>query len=353
MAVVFVEGFDTYNGVSNTATAGGLNARWVGSTNVGLITGRFGGQALSMSYSTSDKHLYTFLSTTYTQGTLGFAFYATSYPSANCDLAYVGTGLSGSAQLSVVYRTDGSLAVYRGAIQAAGTLLGVTAPATITIASWSYIELEFVIDNSAGSAALYVNNTSALTVTGVDTQNLAGNTYNALVFGTPSGVGFAFSARFDDVYITDTPNRLGEQRVLTTYVDADSTPSEWSTSAGGSTAPYTMIDETLCDGDTTYIYSGTPGESAIFSTQNPSVVPTSVQAVQIGGFARKTDTGVRGIQLQYVDGVGSTFNSSTFVLAGGPGYGRQLNLYNTNPGTGLAWTAAELNAMRIGVRVST
>lgn len=351
MAVIFVEGFDAYNGGANTATAGGLFSRWIGTGAPGA--GRFGGQSYYAGFTNFERGIIASLPGSYTTGTYGFAMLLSGVLSNVLNVAGIGTDILFDASLSVeaqIYlrvNADKTMSVLRG-----NTVL-LTTTQQVLPGSWDYIELEFLIDPSVGFANLYINNSLAGSVTGVNTQNLATSAVTQVTLGTNSTLNtITDGVYYDDVYVTDTPSRLGEQRVLTTYVDADSTPSEWGTSTP-SAAPYTMLDETLCDGDTTYIYSGTAGASAIFSTQNPSVVPTSVQAVQIGGFARKTDTGARGVQLQYVDGAGSTFNSSTFVLAGGPGYGRQLSLYNTNPGTGLAWTAAELNAMRIGVRVST
>ena len=349
MAVVFVEGFDTYNGTGNTLTAPGVLTRWSGS---GLTpaTGRFGGQ--SVYGNNPNRVAMAQLPGTYTSGCIGTALFVTGGNGGPASYGLFGVAatpyssvnaMGGQGQFYITMDSGPNICVYRG------TTLLATSPTTITTNVWHYVEVEFVISDTVGEVRVYLDNNSTpiINLSGIDTKYQTENGFSYIGLS-----GFSVSVGYmDDMYITDTPNRLGEQRVLTTYVDADSTPSEWSTSAGGSTAPYTMLDETLCDGDTTYIYSGVAGRAAVFSTQNPSVVPTSVNAVQVGGYARKTDTGVRGVQLQYVDGAGSTFNSSEFTLSGG--YVRQISLYGTNPGTGLPWTAAELNAMRIGVRVST
>jgi len=352
MAIVFVEGFDMYNGLTNTATAGGITSRWDYFANLSLLAGRFGGQAAAIAYGTSSKYLAASLGASYTQGALGFAFYASALPSNNIDIAYVGTTAS-LAQLSVVFTVGGGLAVYRG-ILGTGTsaLLGATALNIIPVGAYSYIELEFVIDNSVGSAILYLSGTPVLTLSGVDTQNLTDNTFSLLSFGTPGGLGYGFVGRFDDVYLTDTPSRLGEQRVFTANVDADASPSDWAAS-GGAVAPYTMIDEVLCDGDTTYISSSTLNARAMFGVGNLPVSPTGIQAVQISSFGRKTDTGLRKIQLQYEDASANLYTSSEYTLAGGPGYGRQIDLLQNNPITTAGWTASEVNAMKIGVKVST
>lgn len=346
MAIIAVEGFDAYNGVTNTSTAVGILSRWASESTSALATvaGRFGGQALQCR--DANRPTYLPLGTTYTSGCVGFAISIPVPPGDTYPFVGVGVGAAGeSATSQFNLGFNGSNIVLRRG----GTVLA-TSTATFPFGVWNYIEVEFVISDTVGEVRVYFNNdpTPIISVSGVDTRYQADAGFNAVGFNMAAGASIYTS--IDDVYITDTPNRLGEQRVLTTYVDADSAPSDWSASTPGAD-PYTMLNEVLCDGDTTYIYSGTAGESAVFSTQNPSITLTSVEAVQIGGFARKTDTGVRGIQLQYVNGGGSTYNSSESIL--GTGYSRPVNLLATNPGTGLAWTAAELNAMRIGVRIST
>lgn len=355
MAVILVEGFDAYNGAGNTSTAVGLTSRWsLSSTaflNVSSTTPYDVGQSLSVTYGTiNTKAASIALSSNNSAGCIGFNFKLSTVPTGTVTLVQLlfNSASSGQRQLAFMCSSDGRLLVGNGTLSDPTAIY--TSSSTLNPLSWNYVEFEFTISNASGSVNMYVNGALFDSASGLDTQSQSGSDYNTLVIGGFNSTGQGATAYIDDLYLTDTASYLGPQRVLTTYVDADSAPSDWSASTPGAD-PYTMLDEVLCDGDTTYIYSGTAGESAVFSTQNPSITLTSVEAVQIGGFARKTDTGVRGIQLQYVNGGGSTYNSSESIL--GTGYSRPVNLLATNPGTGLAWTAAELNAMRIGVRIST
>lgn len=352
MAVIFVEGFDAYNGVSNTtATAIGFFSRWVNpsgsATAFSTITGRFGGQGVGISTSTSatnSKLLYVPITGANT-GTVGFAFY---YSEAGTDVIFsLYQGTVGShatnAQLSIGITATGRLRVLRGA-----TVLFTTTD-TYNTGVWNYIELEFFIADTGGFANLYVNGALAGSISGADTRNVAAtDTYNFIAIGADVNNSDPFYA-YDDLYVTDTATRLGEQRVTTVVPTSDGTPSQWAAS-GGAVAPFTMVDEVLCNGDVDYIFDGTVNDRAVFNMASIGATPLSVSAVQIGTFTRKTDTGFRAIQLQYVDSGGTAYDSASQTL--GTNYGRQFSLLATNPATSTAWTPAEANTLKTGVKVS-
>lgn len=343
MAVVYVEGFDMYNGITNTATAGGASVRGTYAGSFSLAVGRFGGQALQLtSTGTSNKYAVLGLPASYPTGTLGFALSQISI-----FLSSAGQLISVGEQINLLVLNTNAIAVRRGT-----TVLGTTANNVFTLNSWCYIEMEYVVSTTVGIVNLYVNGAPVLSISGVNTQNQATDTTNTITISSNLTSGTAgANFLFDDMYLTDTVTRLGEQRVFTANVDADASPSDWAAS-GGAVAPYTMIDEVLCDGDTTYISSSTLNARAMFGVGNLPVSPTGIQAVQISSFGRKTDTGLRKIQLQYEDASANLYTSSEYTLAGGPGYGRQIDLLQNNPITTAGWTASEVNAMKIGVKVS-
>ena len=356
MAVVFVEGFDMYNGVGNTtASAVGVSARW-NAGNTALTTGRFGGQAFIVpSGSNSSRGAVVTLPATYTSGAIGFAVYLPSLSGGgsgqNAALAVLGLN---SLTPGIDFYSRGQLFIssyIAGGVQV-GTFTTpdmINATGVLTAGTWAYIELEFVISDTVGTLNLYINGTLAGSASGQDTKYLAGAGFNQIGLGPGNYMGLSSGAYFDDLYVTDTPTRLGEQRVVTTYVDADSSNISWSPNTG--TTLYTRINETLCDGDTSYVYAGTLNADAVFGVQDLPVVPIGVNAVQIGSFTRKTDTGLRTVALQYQTPTGVQYNSSDYTL--GSSYGRQINLLPTNPATGSPWTASEINAMKIGVKVTT
>lgn len=348
MAVVFVEGFDAYNGAGNTLTAPGLLSRWTinGSGTVSLVPGRFGGQAFQATLSPYDAGLGAPVPTTSSSGTFGCAMYLTS--AGTKGLINFATGFSLASRQFTLATNNGYFVIGTDAFSSPypNTII-YTCPVAVPLNQWFYFELEFVISNTVGEIRMYYNGALVGSATGLDTQtSTTTSSWGYLQLGLDSSAGTRW---FDDLYITDTPVRLGEQRVATVVPTSDGTPSQWAAS-GGAVAPYTMVDEVLCNGDTDYIYDGTLGDRAVFNMASTGATPLSVSAVQIGTFSRKTDTGYRAIQLQYVDGGGTAYSSSDITL--NTSYLRQVSLLGTNPATSTAWTPSEANALKTGVRIS-
>lgn len=352
MAVIFVDGFDAYNGITNiTASAIGLFSRWTSVSGqvspFSMVTGRFGGQGIrsNTGFSISANKTLSVPVTGANTGTVGFAFNASRNDTVVIFALYQGTvgSFATNAQLSIQLTLNGTLQVLRGA-----TVLFTTAD-TYNTGVWNYIELEFFIADTGGFANLYVNGALAGSISGADTRNVAAtDTYNFIgIGGDTNGSEAIFS--YDDLYLTNTATRLGEQRVVTVVPTSDGTPSQWAAS-GGAVAPFTMVDEVLCNGDVDYIFDGTINDQAVFNMASTGATPLSVSAVQIGTFTRKTDTGTRAIQLQYVDSGGTAYDSASQTL--GTNYIRQVSLLENNPATATAWTPAEANALKTGVKVS-
>ena len=348
MAVVFVEGFDAYNGAGNTLTAPGLLSRWTvnGSGNPSLVPGRFGGQAFQAATGSFDGILGSPIPTTSNSGAFGCAMYLTS--AGTKGLITFATGFAVNSRQFCLATNNGYFVIGTGSSSSAyPDTVVYTCPVLVPLSQWFYLEIEFVISNTVGEIRMYYNGALVGSATGLDTQTSATtSSWGYLQLGTDTLAGTRW---FDDLYITDTPVRLGEQRVATVVPVSDGTPSQWAAS-GGAVAPYTMVDEVLCNGDTDYIYDGTLGDRAVFNMASTGATPVSVSAVQIGTFSRKTDTGYRAIQLQYVDGGGTAYSSSDITL--GTAYNRQVNLLGTNPATSTAWTPSEANALKTGVRIS-
>ena len=354
MAVILVEGFDAYNGTgTSTATTVGVRSRWsvpdvtyTGS----MVAGRFGGQAWRQAYSGGLQGGSISVSSA-SQGSVGVAIYVEVAASNNtaCQLVGFYSGGAGNTQrqFGIVLTTTGALAVFTGSANA-GTVLYTTGPNVAPTGRWTYIEAEFLISDTVGYVNLYANGALVGSVSNVDTKTLASGTFDTFVINNPAD-NPTYSVSYDDIYVTDTPTRLGEQRVVTVVPTSDGTPSQWAAS-GGAVPPYTMVDEVLCNADVDYIFDGTVNDRAVFNMASTGATPVSVSAVQIGTFTRKTDTGTRAIQLQYVDSGGTAYDSASQTL--GTNYGRQVSVLTNNPATATAWTPAEANALKTGVKVS-
>lgn len=237
MAVVFVEGFDAYNSVSNSTAGSTASGNWIwGGDGCSLVAGRYGGQALfkvgsaSSGDSGTGYNLYNNFGSI-TQGCLGFAFRTSIFPTntSTCFLYLTTTNLA--SQLALRVGPSGEIVVARtnGGVQGSiGTILGTTANNVIALGAWNYIEMEFVISDTVGVINLYVNGQSLLSLSGVDTKtNATLSTVTTVYLGDNTSIVGKGSYTFDDMYITDTPARLGEQRIETLYPSADTAQLQW------------------------------------------------------------------------------------------------------------------------------
>lgn len=347
MAVVFTEGFDYYNGVGTmTSTTVGAATRWNYASG-SMVAGRFGGQAYSLP-TASNVLIYARLPASYNSGCVGFAFNGTG---GNSNNSYAIFGVSSAGPGNTNFA--GSLAQFRLNINTAGqvqilrgTTILATSTASIIFNVWNYIEVEFVISATVGEVRVYLNSDPipAINISGINNKNETASGFEYIIFGAVPGT----NGSFDDVYVTDTPTRLGEQRVVTSYPTSDVLTAFWSSSTGGA-APYTMIDETTCDADVTYVSSNTFNSRLVVGMPTLPVVPINVNAVQIVGFARKDETQFRQLALEYENTAGAVSTGASYTLGGS--YTRMQNLYIENPLTAAPWTATDVNSMKIGARV--
>lgn len=358
MAIPLIDGFDTYNG---TGTNTGLQAKWTpvsivtaSPNNASMTTGRFSGQAARIAWTGGGGErsggYSRLLPSTYSSFTLGTAFRISTLTNvATTALPGIMHFREGTTyHLIITLTSDGKLNVYRASSASAGTLLGSTAAGTIIANTWHYIEAEVVINDSTGRVTLYVDGVQVLNLTSqdtrnggtgvVDTINISGNTGNPSL-STPS-------IDFDDLYFRDSATRLGERRVETLYPNSD-VAQGFARSAGSTN--YTLENEAQVDGDTTYVQGSTVGDVDTYGMDNLSSNPTTIDAVQISAYARKTDAASRSIALQVKSGA-TTSDGSNYALAAS--YSKFERILETDPNTGSAWTRTNVDALQGGPKVT-
>jgi hypothetical protein len=248
-------------------------------------------------------------------------------------------------QLSVRWTTGGAFLISRN-----GTTLA-TSTQTLLANKWYYIEFQATINASTGSYTLKVIDggveTTWLTATGVNTQSTGNATTNGMQLAQNNAL-----LTVDDFYCLNSSGSvnntfLGECRILTSFPTADSaTNKAWTPDTG--TAHFSRVnDATNPDDDTSYVYSATAGQLDTYSFA--TVSPTgAVAAVQTSLCARKDDVGSRTISSEYrgggvnYDGVNQFSPGSQYFIF------RQI--YETDPATGLVWTASGINAGEFGVK---
>lgn len=346
MAIVLVEGYDAYNGTSS-ATPGSLASSWY---NIGsgfsLVSGRYGGQAVRCAQTISvTANMRKGLPTSLTQGAVGFAI----RPIFQSSGVWVQVGLWDSTNRGLSLRINQDLSISIGLNGGSNTdynlatVFATTPAATLTLNTWSYIELEFTVSNTTGSYNLYVNGGLASSGTNLDT--LSTSSYTVLCLGG-TFAGTSTTYEFDDVYVTDTATRLGEQRVETLYPNADTAQKQWTASTGSDN--YAMIDETTMN-TTDYVYTSTLNNYDLYDFGNLSTTPTSISAVTVSALAQKDNVGTRAIATP-IKSSSTTSDGGNIYLAGG--WSVSSRILETDPNTSTAWTASGVNNLQAGVKVT-
>lgn len=346
-AVTGMESFDMYNG---TGTQTGLQAKWTGIvdlTKISLVAGRFGGQALRMinDAGTSTPAAYRlFPSSTGASFSAGFAIRLSNFNSTVAASYAVYLGDSSVAHLAIGFTATGAIRLMRGT-----TLLATSALDWLAASSWGYIEIEAFLDDTTGTANVYVDGNLALTFAG-DTRNGGTATINRVGMSTnypgSTAPNAGVNMDLDDVYINDSITRLGGSKIEVLRPSAD-VSVQWTPNSGANN--YSRVNETLVDGDTTYVEAGTIGFQDLYDIPSLSSSPAIIHAVQVSSFPRKTDAGDRAINHTVKSGA-TTSQGSDFYLSSS--YSKYERILNTDPNTGLAWDNAAINALQIGPRIS-
>lgn len=338
-----------YNG---TGANTGLQARW---TDIAtgffgddfMVAGRFGGQAYaSQGITTTSGGAMRAPFTTNASVSVGFAF--------KCDNLTNQTPIfwlldsSGAYQVGLVLNTNGSITAGRFTSSSAFTSLGTSALATISASTWYYITVEVTISDTVGVFRVYVDSNPVITVTGADTRSGL-TTVTFVQFGHHTSAGSSgHKWIFDDVYILDVATKLTDDvRIETIRPSADTAQKQLTPDTG--TVNFSRVNETLVNGDTSYVFGSSVGHYDLYDLADLSSTPTTVFGVNIVSFPRKTDAGVRSLYNVAKSGV-TLSNGPSVNLSSS--YGRIDRVVEDNPDTATPWTYASINALQVGPKVN-
>lgn len=342
---LLLEGFDLYNG--SGADGAGLLASWQrpGTTGtVSMVAGRFGGQAVQMRDGVGNTSLIrrTF-GIANSAFSLGFAFRQTNFPGVTNDTVLL-IEMAGSTQLSVgLDCVTGSVIVYRGN---GTTALITSAAGLMSSGTYAYVELFGTIHQTTGTLDLYVNGAFIGNYTG-DTAALGNITYDGIAIRGQDGTGATSNTEFDDMFMTDTAARVGECKVETLRPVADTADKAWTASSGSDN--YAMVDEaqvSLAD----YVTGAAVNDLDLYELANLATTPLTVHAVKAKVFAGKTDAQTRKIAT-VIRSNATDSQSADFALAP-QSVGFNAAPLPLDPDGAVAWTAAKVNALKAGVKVT-
>lgn len=262
-------------------------------------------------------------------------------------------------QFWLQFEDVGVIRLYRGgnsSVDASGGALVATSAAKVWHEDeWDYVEVKFIISDTAGMVEVRVNKVVVISYLG-RTSNL-----HPAVLSLPSGWDTLFyqgginntddfgGIRWDDRYILDNTGSnntdyLGNVRVNLQKTTAPGDLTDMS--VFGATANWDAVNDTPLD-DTEYVYSSLVGDRDLY-TMDPNVTAQNIFGIQVVGAWRQDDaTQMNGHHLIKTGGV--VYEGGDNNLAQTYHYYR--NVWELNPFTGVGWTAADLNAIQAGQKL--
>lgn len=117
----------------------------------------------------------------------------------------------------------------------------------------------------------------------------------------------------------------------------------------GGSANTAGVSEPLANGDTDYVYDATVGDEDLYQVDSLPVTPIAIVGVVTKLYCKKSDSGTRQAQIRLASGATEVGGVDTAISST---YGYLSRVDTTDPNTGAAWTAAAVNACKIGQKVT-
>jgi hypothetical protein len=261
-----------------------------------------------------------------------------------------------STQVELKLGADANFSVTR-----AGTLLG-TAPSGYSANTWIHVEFKATIHPTAGTIYLAVGGVQRLSLTGQNTRSTSNSSANTIRVGFATDTGNNSGGGnhdLDDVIIYDdqATDANGFADITGPIGDCGLTwllPGGAGSSAqftpDSAVANYTRVADTTVD-TTSYVESPTVNNLDLYALTDIGTNISSVKSLQIVDYGRKTDAGSRGARAVLRTGGANFTHAGEMALP--DSYVYFSNGWGLNPGTGLAWTVADINGLEIGQKVSS
>lgn len=336
MALFTWEGFDhmTSAPANDLAVRSGwsISGAAVSQKVAGLIAGSAmrlsNGGALAVRYDTGSSN---------TTMIVGFKFRAATISAATQTICRFLDSAAG-IQVGLALLSSGLLILWKGTT---ATVLA-TSTRVFLAGGWYNIEIKITFSDT-GSYTLNIDGAQEFTGS-ADTSQTANQ--NGRHFEMLSGNGQA-SVDFDDFYIGDATGSaphndfLGVVRVETLF-PTSANATQWTPNASTNVS---RVQEAANDGDTTYNSTSTSGHVDTFNHGALSSTPAVIFGVAVHATIRKDDVTARSARTKMISGA-TTQNGATTVVD--TTYKWFVDQYIVDPNTAAAWTAANVNATKIG-----
>jgi hypothetical protein len=343
MALLWIEGFENIGTSSGDtpAPAGILERKYPVSNRVGFMNIEDGRNGKCLVIFPSTDHIQSPHLTTDATCILGMALRV--WPHVNTRaFAHLYEGANHGINLRVT--AAGYIEVRRGT-----TVLG-TSTSGISFATWFYIELKVLTNNSTGTVDVKVNGASYISLTNQDTQPGSNAYHTAFRLGDTDGGDLA---QFDDLYFLDGTGSanndfLGNRKVIALDPNGAGDDSDWTPSAGSN---YQNVDDGgLTDDDTTYNETSTDTHQDLYTYDDLPGAAGSVDGIQILSEVRVTSG---QMDIRNVVKSGTTEDAGSGITITDTSWGTVVRVVEEDPDTAVAWTPSGVNAAQFGILANT
>jgi len=340
MALLWMDGFEGYSDAWNVDCQNIVARRYaIGSSQIRLESGRFGGYSLVPYYSSS--WIRTPALTTDDTLIVGFALRFWGVPNWNWFLQMQSNGIAG---MGIGVDDAGILLVYKG-----NTVIAQTSEILVRSNKWIYVEFKVICDNINGSYELRVNGATILLDSGIDTQENQPYHDQVQIRGLQSSANY--TPHIDDYYICDSTGSkhndfLGQQRISPIWPNADTADIDWTPSTV--IDHHTLVDEVDPDDDSEYVEDTVTDNEDIYEYSDILDFDV-VEAVCLCTDVRVTDT--TSYDLKTVVKSGGVKYDSAANTIGSTEYLTDLRLMANDPDTGTNWAVSGVNGLEMGVKV--
>jgi hypothetical protein len=339
MALLWIDGFEGY-GVTGTTNIffGSRGYTFGGSGGARIVTGRIGGYAAAIYNSIGYMQTKIFTTTDPTL-IVGCALRWQSAANGSHTLSFYSSGTLGINASLYSDSVDGLV------IKLGADVISTT-PLALLNDTWYYVEMKVKCDSTVGTVEIRINNTSVLSLTGINTKAGA-NAYHNCFRWLPTNVT---NDQIDDLYICDgsdsTQNDfLGICHIVGLFPTGDTATVQWGCSTG--TSHFALVDENpISTAD--YVASVTSGSVDLYTY--PTLTGSgSIVAVQVSSAALIYSGSSVILQSPIVSNSVTDYGPDNQITSGTVAEVQHISL--TDPNTGEAWTVSGLGAASIGIKV--
>jgi hypothetical protein len=287
----------------------------------------------------------------------------TTFPTSDSAVQFaVGAGILGSSVARVTTAgaagSASALILRKFTPAVAGTLASITTVSNVTNGTVNLRPAVYA--DSAGTAGSLLS--SGSTVTGVTVATpvtLPLTTPQSLSAGTQYWLGVMLDTNIN-MQLSDGLS-AGYARTGLTFGSGAPNPAGTIAAAGsyfiwgnltGVAVNYDEVNNQPPDGQYSYVFDATVNHEDLYTFGALSVTPLSVYAVVVKGYIQRSDAGAKTVSLRTKSGASDSGGSLTGQTPAAT-YGWLTSVFETDPGTGAAWTGPNLNAATSGVKVDS